>query len=284
VNIKTNKKNEYLMELEIDIPWLELKSDFNNSVKKFSKKVKMPGFRAGKVPLDRLLKQYQPNIEADFMDDNFQKYYLMALQKESLMPVNKAEIEDVHFHMEEHFKFKATFEIEPEITLPKLKKNALTVQKTIYKHDEKDIEDAILQLRKSHATITTVEEGAIEGDYLICTLQKLDESGVAIIGKKFEKQYLRVGNGSFTDDQKDKMIGLKTGESTRLTLPVNENGGDAEYELMVENVEREILPKLDEKFLSLINPSLKTLEELTNDVKEKIESNFLERSETAFNW
>lgn len=282
MNIKTNKKNEYLMELEIDIPWLELKSDFNNSVKKFSKKVKMPGFRAGKVPLDRLLKQYQPNIEADFMDDNFQKYYLMALQKESLMPVNKAEIEDVHFHMEEHFKFKATFEIEPEITLPKLKKNALTVQKTIYKHDEKDIEDAILQLRKSHATITTVEEGAIEGDYLICTLQKLDESGVAIIGKKFEKQYLRVGNGSFTDDQKDKMIGLKTGESTRLTLPVNENGGDAEYELMVENVEREILPKLDEKFLSLINPSLKTLEELTNDVKEKIESNFLERSETAF--
>ena len=282
MNIKTNKKNEYLMELEINIPWSELKSDFNNSVKKFSKKVKMPGFRAGKVPLDRLLKQYQPNIEADFMDDNFQKYYLMALQKESLMPVNKAEIEDVHFHMEEHFKFKATFEIEPEITLPKLKKNALTVQKTIYKHDEKDIEDAILQLRKSHATITTVEEGAIEGDYLICTLQKLDESGVAIIGKKFEKQYLRVGNGSFTDDQKDKMIGLKTGESTRLTLPVNENGGDAEYELMVENVEREILPKLDEKFLSLINPSLKTLEELTNDVKEKIESNFLERSETAF--
>jgi len=282
VNIKTNKKNEYLMELEINIPWLELKSDFNNSVKKFSKKVKMPGFRAGKVPLDRLLKQYQPNIEADFMDDNFQKYYLMALQRESLMPVNKAEIEDVHFHMEEHFKFKATFEIEPEITLPKLKKNALKVQKTIYKHDEKDIEDAILQLRKSHATITTVEEGAIEGDYLICTLQKLDESGVAIIGKKFEKQYLRVGNGSFTDDQKDKMIGLKTGESTRLTLPVNENGGDAEYELMVENVEREILPKLDEKFLSLINPSLKTLEELTNDVKEKIESNFLERSETAF--
>ena len=282
MNIKTNKKNEYLMELEINIPWSELKSDFNNSVKKFSKKVKMPGFRAGKVPLDRLLKQYQPNIEADFMDDNFQKYYLMALQKESLMPVNKAEIEDVNFHMEEHFKFKATFEIEPEITLPKLKKNALKVQKTIYKHDEKDIEDAILQLRKSHATITTVEEGAIEGDYLICTLQKLDESGVAIIGKKFEKQYLRVGNGSFTDDQKDKMIGLKTGESTRLTLPVNENGGDAEYELMVENVEREILPKLDEKFLSLINPSLKTLEELTNDVKEKIESNFLERSETAF--
>lgn len=282
MKIKANKKNDYTRELEIDIPWSDLELDFNKSIKKFSKKVKIPGFRAGKVPLDRIIGQYQANIEADFMDDNFQKYYLLAIQKEEVMPVNKAEIADVHFHMNEHFKFKATFEVEPEILLPKLKKNSLKVQKTSYHHDDKDKEDAILQLRKSHATIATVEEGAIEGDYLICTLQKLDDSGVTIIGKKFENQYLRVGNGSFTDSQKDKMIGLKPGESARVTLPVNEEGGDAEYELTVANVERETLPEVDEKFLSLINPSLKTIEELNKDVEEKIKSNFEERSQTAF--
>ena len=48
--------------------------------------------------------------------------------------------------------------------------------------------------------------------------------------KKFEKQYLRVGKGSFTDDQKDKMIGLKPGDTTRLRLPVNEDGEDADYD------------------------------------------------------
>ena len=282
MKINSNKINEYTVELEIDIPWSELEVDFNNSVKKFSKKIKMPGFRSGKIPRDRLMSQYQPNIEADFMDDNFQKYYIMGIEKENVMPVNKAEIKDVHFHMNEHFKFKATFEIEPEVKFPKLKKDSLKVQKTIYSYDEKDVDDAILQLRKSHATIKTVEEGAKEGDYLICTLQKLDESGVPIIGKKFEKQYLRVGNGSFSDSQKDKMIGLKPNDSTRVTLPVNKNGEEAEYELTVDNVEREILPDLDEKFLALINPNLKSLEELDKDVKEKIKSNFEERSQTSF--
>jgi trigger factor len=216
------------------------------------------------------------------MDDNFQKYYIMGIEKENVMPVNKAEIKDVHFKMNENFKFKATFEIEPEVNLPSLKKDSLKIQKTIYEHDKKDVDDAILQLRKSHATIKTVEEGAKEGDYIICTLQKLDESGVPIIGKKFEKQYLRVGNGSFSDSQKDKMIGLKPNESARVTLPLNKEGKEAEYELTVENVEREILPELDEKFLALINPDLKSLEELDKDVKEKIKSNFQERSQTSF--
>jgi len=282
VKIKVKKTNEYTRELEIDIPWLELESDFNTTVKKFSKKIKMPGFRAGKIPRDRLMQQFQANIEAEFMENNFQKYYLMAVQQEELLPVNKAEISDVHFHMNEHFSFKAVFEIEPEMIIPKLKRNSLSIQKTIYIHDEHDIEDAIMQLRKSHATIATVEDGAIEGDYLICTLQKLDESGVPIIGKKFEKQYLRVGKGSFTDNQKEKLIGLKPGDSTRVILPVNQEGENADYDLTVDNVEREILPEVNEEFLKRINPDLDSKDALTSDVEKKIKANFEERSRTAY--
>tara|TARA_B100000809_G_C15098200_1_gene515845 strand:+ start:219 stop:1508 length:1290 start_codon:yes stop_codon:yes gene_type:complete len=282
VKIKVNKTNEYTRELEINIPWSELESDFNATIKKFSKKVKMPGFRAGKIPRDRLMQQFQANIEAEFMENNFQKYYLMAVQQEELLPVNKAEISEVHFHMNEHFSFKAVFEIEPEMIIPKLKRNSLSVQRTIYIHDEHDIEDAIMQLRKSHATIATVEDGAIEGDYLICTLQKLDETGVPIIGKKFEKQYLRVGKGSFTDNQKEKLIGLKPGDSTRVILPVNQEGENAEYELTVGNVEREILPEVNEEFLKRINSDLDSLDALTSDVEKKIKANFEERSRTAY--
>ena len=184
--------------------------------------------------------------------------------------------------MNEPFSFSATFEIEPEFPLPRVKERMLSVQLTTYVHDEQDIEDAIMQLRKSQATMTTVEEGAIEGDYLICALQKLDESGVPIIGKKFEKQYLRVGKGSFTDDQKDKMIGLKPGDTTRLRLPVNEDGEDADYELTVNNVEREVLPEINDEFFKRINPELDSEETLRKDVEKKIQENFEERSKTAY--
>ena len=282
MKVNIDKVNKYTREFHVDIPWMELKNDFNVSLKKFNKKIKIPGFRPGKVPRERLLQQFQPNIESDFMEDNFQKYYLMAVQQEKIIPVNKAEISDVHFHMNEHFTFKAQFEIEPDNTLPRFKKNMLKVQKTKYIHDEQDIDDAINQLRKSHARIQTIEDGAMEGDFIICTLQKLDESGMPIIGKKYEKQYLKVGDGSFTDDQKERLMGLKTDEKTRLELPINKEGDRANYELTVNNVEREILPNLDDDFIKLVNPELSSLNDLRSDVEKKIQANFEERSQTTF--
>ena len=282
MKVNVNIVNEYTRELSIDIPWLELESDFNNVIKKFSKKVKIPGFRAGKMPKDMLLKQYLPNIEAEFMEQNFQKYYLLAIQNENLVPINQAEISDVNFHQNENFSFKAIFEIEPELVLPKLKKNSLKVQKTRYIHDDQDVEDAILQLRKAHATITSVDDGAKEGDYLVCSLQKLDETGLPIIGKKFDQQYLRVGNGSFTDDQKDKLIGLKPDETAKVNLSIGQENEKADYELVVSKVERENLPEINTEFFKLINPDLKSVDELKTDVKQKIESNFEERSQQAY--
>ena len=274
--------NDYTRELKVDLTWEEVQPNFNKAAKAFSKKIKMPGFRPGRVPMERLLSQFQANIEAEFMDANFQKYYLAAVQEKKLMPVNKAEIKDVDFRMNQDFSFTATFEVEPEIVIPNMKKDSLEVNRTNYLHDDQDIEDAILQLRKAQASIVTIEDGAKEGDYLVCSLQKLDDSGVPIIGKKFENQYLRVGNDSFTDDQKDKLIGLKSGETARLRLPVNEDGGDADYDLVVDRVERENLPELNDDFLKTVNPDLNSVDSLRKDVEKKIIENFKERSQTAY--
>ena len=165
MKVKTKNINDYTREINVDIPWSEIESDFEISLRKFSKKVKMPGFRSGKIPRDRLLGQFQANIEAEFLDSNFQKYYLAAINQESLNPVNKAEVKDIQFHMNEDLSFLAVFEVEPDVKLPKLKKNTLSVQRTAYIHDDQDIEDAIMQLRKANASMSTVEDGAIEGDY-----------------------------------------------------------------------------------------------------------------------
>jgi len=282
VQVVAKNINDYTRELKVDLTWEEVQPNFNKAAKAFSKKIKMPGFRPGRVPMERLLSQFQANIEAEFMDANFQKYYLAAVQEKKLMPVNKAEIKDVDFRMNEDFSFTATFEVEPEIVIPNMKKKSLQVNRTNYLHDDQDIEDAILQLRKAQASIVTIEDGAKEGDYLVCSLQKLDDSGVPIIGKKFENQYLRVGNGSFTDDQKDKLIGLKSGETARLRLPVNEDGGDADYDLVVDRVERENLPELNDDFIKTVNPDLNSVDSLRKDVEKKIIENFKERSQTAY--
>ena len=275
--------NDFTREMKLDIPWETLEPDFDICLKKFSKKVKLPGFRPGKIPRDRLMQQFQPNIEAQFMDDNIYKYYLTALQQKEIVPVNQAEISDVHFHMGEHFSFTAKFEVEPDFKLPRFKKNMFQVQRNKFIPDDQDINDAIDQLRRSHARIETVEDGAKEKDFILCDLQKLDDSGVAIIGKKFEKQMLKVGDGSFTDDQKEQLIGLKPGDSARIVLPDNEDKTITNpYELKVAKVERENLPAVDDDFLKLINPELGSVEDLRADVLKKINENFEERARQSF--
>jgi len=281
INIKNI--NEYTREIKLDIPWETLEPDFEVCIKKFSKKVKLPGFRPGKIPRDRLLQQFQPNIEAQFMDDNIYKYYLTALQDKKIVPVNQAAISDVNFKMGDEFSFTAKFEVEPDFSLPRFKKNMFQVQRNKFIPDEQDINDAIDQLRRSHARIETVEDGAREKDFILCDLQKLDDSGVAIIGKKFEKQMLKVGDGSFTDDQKEKLVGLKPEDIARVELPDNEDKTIKNpYELKVIKVERENLPEIDSDFVKLVNPDLGSVDDLREDVLKKINENFEERSKQAF--
>ena len=281
INIKNI--NEYTREIKLDIPWETLEPDFEVCIKKFSKKVKLPGFRPGKIPRDRLLQQFQPNIEAQFMDDNIYKYYLTALQDKKIVPVNQAAISDVNFKMGDEFSFTAKFEVEPDFSLPRFKKNMFQVQRNKFIPDEQDINDAIDQLRRSHARIETVEDGAREKDFILCDLQKLDDSGVAIIGKKFEKQMLKVGDGSFTDDQKEKLVGLKPEDIARVELPDNEDKTiKSPYEMKVIKVERENLPEIDSDFVKLVNPDLGSVDDLREDVLKKINENFEERSKQAF--
>ena len=281
INIKNI--NEYTREIKLDIPWETLEPDFEACMKKFSKKVKLPGFRPGKIPRERLLQQFQPNIEAQFMDDNIYKYYLTALQDKKIVPVNQAAISDVNFKMGDEFSFTAKFEVEPDFSLPRFKKNMFQVQRNKFIPDEQDINDAIDQLRRSHARIETVEDGAREKDFILCDLQKLDDSGVAIIGKKFEKQMLKVGDGSFTDDQIEKLVGLKPEDLARVELPDNEDKTiKSPYELKVIKVERENLPEIDSDFVKLVNPDLGSVDDLREDVLEKINENFEERSKQAF--
>ena len=281
INIKNI--NDYTREIKLDIPWKTLEPDFEACMKKFSKKVKLPGFRPGKIPRERLLQQFQPNIEAQFMDDNIYKYYLTALQDKKIVPVNQAAISDVNFQIGEEFSFTAKFEVEPDFSLPRFKKNMFQVQRNKFIPDEQDINDAIDQLRRSHARIETVEDGAKEKDFILCDLQKLDESGVAIIGKKFEKQMLKVGDGSFTDDQKEKLVGLKPEDLARVELPDNEDKTiKSPYELKVIKVERENLPEIDSDFVKLVNPDLGSVDDLREDVLNKINENFDERSKQAY--
>jgi trigger factor len=283
VDIKLKELNAFSRELIIDLAWSEIEADFENAIKTFSKKIKLPGFRPGKVPRKVLMGQFQPSIEADFIDKSVNKYYSKALEEEKIIPVNMGSISDVHFHYGEHFKFKVAFEVEPKIKLPKLKKNTLKVEKTKYVTDEEDIDMAIDEVRQGHAEVKTIEDGAKIEDFVICDLQELDDSGLPIIGKKLETRYIKIGQTPFDGANQKNLEGAKPEDKVRVSVPQDEKGTLGTYELSVKNVERQVLPELNEDFVKLVDPKAKNILEYRKKVQEQLEKAYVQRANEAFN-
>ena len=282
MEIKVNKINSYTRELTINLSWNECIQDFQQTVKKFSKKVRLPGFRPGKIPTKVLMNKFMPNIEAEFIEEGVNKFYVKALREENLIPVNKANIEDIDFQYEESFNFKATFQIEPEIILPKMKKNCLKVQKTEYISDDIDINNVIDEMRRSRAEVKTVEDGAKEGHFLIVDFQKLDNSGLPIIGEKLEKRFLQIGVEPFSGENMKKLTGLKPGDKVQLDLPDLSDGSMTKYEISVINVEEQLIPDISQDFIKSVEPKATDEASFRKIIKEKVDESYAQRSKESF--
>ena len=282
MDIQLKEINAYAREVTIDLPWEEIEPDFEKALKKFSKRIKLPGFRPGKVPRKILMKQFQPSIEANFVENSVNNYYLKALKEKEIVPVNMGSVSDVHFHFGEHFKFKVAFEIEPAVVIKKMKKTSLKVEKTVYLLDDEDIDLAINELRQGQAKVITIEDGAKVDDFIVCDLQEIDTSGVPIIGKKLETRYIKLGQIPFAGDNRKKLDGVKPGEKVRVSVPIDEQGTLGIYELSVKNVERQILPEIDEDFIKVADPEAKDMVDYRNRIRERLEEAYRNRSDEAF--
>ena len=282
MDIQLKEINAYAREVTIDLPWEEIEPDFEKALKKFSKRIKLPGFRPGKVPRKILMKQFQPSIEANFVENSVNNYYLKALKEKEIVPVNMGSVSDVHFHFGEHFKFKVAFEIEPAVVIKKMKKTSLKVEKTVYILDDEDIDLAINEMRQGQAKVITIEDGAKVDDFIVCDLQEIDTSGVPIIGKKLETRYIKLGQIPFDGDNRKKLDGVKPGEKVRVSVPIDEQGTLGIYELSVKNVERQILPEIDEDFIKVADPEAKDMVDYRNRIRERLEEAYRNRSDEAF--
>jgi trigger factor len=173
------------------------------------------------------------------------------------------------------------FEIEPDVTIPRMKRKSLKVEKTNYITDDEDIDMAIDEMRHGHAEVQTVEDGAQLDDYVICDLQEIDISGVPIIGKKLETRYIKLGQIPFDGDNQKKLEGIKPGEKTQVSVPMDEKGSTSTFELSVQNVERQILPEVDEDFIKMADPEAENVADYRGRIKDRLGKAYDQRSEKA---
>ncbi len=281
LKVKSKKVNDFTYELSISVPWEDLKEDFESSKKKVSKEIKVSGFRKGKIPDNILMTQYLPNIEYAFVQDFCEKYYILSLQKEKLNPINQASLKDIDFSYKKDLSFKAEFEIEPDLSLPKFKKNMVSAEKINFISNDKEVEDTINNMLISQSEIKKIDKGSKDGDFLMVDLQELDDSGLPIIGKKAEKKFLAIGQEPIVGTNKDILLNKNVGDEVQITID-SENEKQT-FKILIHSIERRIPPELNDEFAKKMAPDCSNVQEFKDKIKESIQKEYEKKSEEMFN-
>tara|TARA_Y100001970_G_C14242907_1_gene866018 strand:- start:2124 stop:3404 length:1281 start_codon:yes stop_codon:yes gene_type:complete len=272
MKIKLKNINSYTKELTCTVPWEDLKDSFQDEFNKMKANHTPKGGRKGKVfgrDLELFKKNYTAAIEANFAEKSLNVYYSKAMQEENLNPINQAQVSNLDFSEGKDLIFTLSFQMLPEVKLPNYQKK-FKINMTKYIPSDEDIDLSLNELRQQHSNIKTVDGGAVSGNFIMGDFQELDDGDLPIIGKRMEKQYIKLGIGAFTDSTEKDLLGVKPDEKRKVTVNYGEEK-KARYEIHVHKVEEQVLPDLNDDFAITVSPDLKSLDELKNKVKDNIQ-------------
>lgn len=253
---------------------------FNEAVDKAfkteSKKFKVPGFRAGKVPKSVIEKMYGEGV---LFDEAFniiaEEEYSKAVIENKLEVVSRPEVDIKEIGKDKDLEFSIIVYVKPEIILKGYKE--IKIEKVETSVSEKDVDKEIENIRSKNARIITKETGKVEkGDTAVIDFEGFLD-GVAFEGGKGEKYDLEIGSNSFIPGFEDQIIGMKAGDEKDIstTFPKEYQsealaGKTTIFKIKVHEIKAKEMPKLDDEFAKDVS-EFETLADYRKSVKEKLE-------------
>jgi trigger factor len=104
-------------EIEITVPVDEITRETDRVVANIQQKVRLPGFRPGKAPASLIRTKFAHQVREDVLENLLPKYFDKRVKEEELQVVGRPNVKDVNFKEGEPLKFKAEFEVAPNIEL-----------------------------------------------------------------------------------------------------------------------------------------------------------------------
>ena len=142
--------------LTIALPSEDFESEITTRLEKARGQVKIPGFRAGKVPLREVRRRYGPAVRAEVAGEMMQNSFITAVQQESLEPAGSPNLEVVKMDPGIDFEFTATFEVYPNVTLGDF--SQIAVKQPVATIEPTDVDEMIDRLLNQDTTYTEVEQ------------------------------------------------------------------------------------------------------------------------------
>lgn len=139
-------------KVTLTIPAESISAEMDKRLKDLATKVRIDGFRRGKVPVKVVKERYGASVYSDALNELINKVYSDALKSANVIPAGAPDVVPVteKFEQDQPFDFTATFEVYPEIELKDF--SSLNIEKEVATVQDADIDSAIERVREQRAT------------------------------------------------------------------------------------------------------------------------------------
>jgi trigger factor len=278
-------------EIQVEIPVEDVNRQTDSLIQKYQKVARIPGFRRGHVPASIIRQRFSEEIKTDMVEALIPRFFRQEAERLSLHPVSQPRVTDLHLHDGEPLRFKAAFEVLPEIKLQGYKE--LRAEKPEIAVSEADVEQALADLRERHASFNPVEGRALaDGDFAQVSLDgnpKADGGktgeGKTDGGKSPEGQpvhmdevLVEIAGGNTMPEFTEHLRGTNPGDERTFDVSYPEDTQDKRlagktfsYAVKVQAIKQKSLPELNDEFAKQLG-EFQTVDDVRKTIRAQMES------------
>jgi trigger factor len=278
----SEQSNPCERELTIEIPADVVNDEAATVVGRYQKLANIPGFRKGKVPASIVRQRFADDIKSEVVEALVPRFFREEAKKQNLDPVSQPRVTDMHFHEGEPLKFKASFEVLPEIKLaPYDDIHVQTLDPTV---SDEDVQIALNNLRDQQATYAAVEEdrALADGDFAVVSFkgtpkeaeQQADSKPVEV-----DEIMVEIGGTNTIPDFSENLRGAKPDEERTFDVKYADDFADKRlagksmtYEVKVIGIKTRTIPELNDEFAKELSGDVNTLDELRTRLRDNMKA------------
>ena len=273
-------------EFKISVPASDLDAKADAKLVDLKDKVKLNGFRPGKVPVSHLKKVYGRSVMAETIDQTIRdtntqiftdRGFRLATEPKITMPTEQKEVEEL-LAGKTDLTYTVAIEVVPTIQLADFK--TFTVEKPVVEVSDADVDDAIKRIADQNRPYAAKAEGATAetGDRVTVSF-KGSIDGVPFDGGTGEGIQVVIGAGQFIPGFEEQLAGIATGETRTLKVPFPKNyaneklaGQPAEFETTATLIEAPGETAIDDEFAKTLG--LESLDKLKEAARARLVAEF----------
>ncbi|HVO63334.1 MAG TPA: trigger factor [Terriglobales bacterium] len=271
-------------EIQVEIPADEVGRTTDSLIEKYQKLARLPGFRRGHVPASIIRQRFSEDIKSEVVETLVPRYFRREAEKRGLVPVSQPRVTDLHVNEGEPLRFKASFEVMPEIKVEGYKE--LRAEKPEITVTDDEVEQTLNSLREQHATFTPVEGRPLQdGDFAQVSLHGQPKEGE---GKPMhmDEILVEIGGKNTMQEFNDNLRGASAGEEKTFEVTYPQDYSDQRlaghtftYTVNIQSIKHKSLPELNDDFAKELGAEFTGLEDVRKRIREGTEAEKKHRAE-----